>query len=159
MGIKICKCGGMMNYDSYFKAYVCSSCGKMRRISKEKTLKGDNIPELRMNGMTDQELKECITEVKYSDLPKPAKKKIMNMLYDELHKKDWIPCSERMPEVPEGTDDEDCPEYIVTIEASKEATVLKCDPSGTWFDDLGCVYDVTAWQPLPEPYMRGGDLL
>ncbi|MCI8339282.1 MAG: DUF551 domain-containing protein [Lachnospiraceae bacterium] len=47
--------------------------------------------------MTKQELKECIAEVRHSDMPKPAKKKVMNVLYDEPHK-GWIPCSERMPE-------------------------------------------------------------
>lgn len=30
------KCGGIMNYDPYFKAYVCNGCGKMERVSKSR---------------------------------------------------------------------------------------------------------------------------
>ena len=30
--------------------------------------------------MTEQELKECIAEVEHSDIPEPAKEKIMNVL-------------------------------------------------------------------------------
>lgn len=48
--------------------------------------------------MTGQELKECIAEVKYSGIPKLSKKKIMNVLYELLHKSEWIPCCERMPD-------------------------------------------------------------
>lgn len=32
--------------------------------------------------MTDQELKECIAEVKYSAIPKQSKKKIINALME-----------------------------------------------------------------------------
>lgn len=31
---KVCKCGGIMNYDPYFKANVCNTCGKMERIAR-----------------------------------------------------------------------------------------------------------------------------
>lgn len=31
---KVCKCGGIMNFDPYFKANVCNSCGRMERISR-----------------------------------------------------------------------------------------------------------------------------
>lgn len=34
--------------------------------------------------MTDQELKECIAEVKYSAIPKPSKKKILDVLHEKL---------------------------------------------------------------------------
>lgn len=63
-----------------------------------------------------------------------------------------IPVSERLPEVLEGTEDDDCPEFNVTIKGADKATTLKHSPDGTWFDDLGEVYQVVAWQPLPEPY-------
>lgn len=63
----------------------------------------------------------------------------------------WIPVSEHLPEVPEGIDD-DCPEFNVTIKGADKATTLKYSPDGTWFDDLGEVYQVVAWQPLPKPY-------
>lgn len=64
----------------------------------------------------------------------------------------WIPVSERLPEVPEGTEDVYCPEFNVTIKDASKATTLKYAPDGTWFDDSGEVYNVMAWQPLPEPY-------
>lgn len=34
---KIClSCNGIMNYDPYFEANVCSKCGKMERIKNKK---------------------------------------------------------------------------------------------------------------------------
>lgn len=68
----------------------------------------------------------------------------------------WIPVKERLPEVDEDTEetieDDDCPEYIVTIRGASESTTLKYSPDGTWFDENGYVYDVIAWRPHPEPY-------
>ena len=68
----------------------------------------------------------------------------------------WIPVEERLPEVDEDTEetieDDDCPEYIVTIRGASESTTLKYGPDGIWFDENGYVYDVIAWRPLPEPY-------
>lgn len=68
----------------------------------------------------------------------------------------WIPVEERLPEVGEDTEetieDDDCPEYIVTIRGASESTVLKYSPDGAWFDENGYVYDVIAWRPLPESY-------
>lgn len=64
----------------------------------------------------------------------------------------WIPVSKRLPEVPEGTEDFYCPEFNVTIKDASKATTLKYAPDGTWFDDSWEVYNVMAWQPLPEPY-------
>lgn len=64
----------------------------------------------------------------------------------------WIPVEERLPEVPEDIDDEDCPEFNVTIKGASETTTLKCDCDGIWFDDNGFVYPVIAWRPLLEPY-------
>lgn len=71
----------------------------------------------------------------------------------------WIPCEERLPEVDadidETIEDYECPkcqEYNVTIRGASEATTLKYSPEGDWFDCNGYVYDVIAWQPLPESY-------
>lgn len=36
--------------------------------------------------MTDQELIECVTEVKYSAIPEPSKKKIINALMENQQK-------------------------------------------------------------------------
>lgn len=67
----------------------------------------------------------------------------------------WIPCSERLPDVPEGTEDDDCPEFNVTIKGASRAATLRCSSDGTWFDEFGHVYPVIAWQPLPKPYTKG----
>lgn len=64
----------------------------------------------------------------------------------------WIPVEERLPEVPEGADDDDCPEFNVTIKGANRSFTLRCTPDGTWLDEFGHVYPVIAWQPLPEPY-------
>lgn len=68
----------------------------------------------------------------------------------------WIPVEDRLPAVDEDTEetieDDDCPEYIVTIRGASESTTLKYSQDGTWFDENGYVYDVIAWQPLPETY-------
>ena len=72
-----------------------------------------------------------------------------------LKDSNWILVSKRLPEVPEGTEDDDCPEFNVTIKGADKATTLKYSPDGTWFDDFGEVYNVEAWQPLPEAYKGG----
>lgn len=80
----------------------------------------------------------------------------MNHNGDDTEMDSWIPVSERLPEVPEGTEDDDCPEFNVTIRGAEKATTLKYAPDGTWFDDSGEVYNVIAWQLLPEVY-KGGE--
>ncbi len=61
----------------------------------------------------------------------------------------WIPCSQRLPLIPEGEDDR---EFIVMINGADKPTALYCDSHGTWHDDDGNIYDVIAWQLFPEPY-------
>lgn len=75
---------------------------------------------------------------------------------DEVADDSWIPVSERLPEMPEGTEDDDCPEFNVMIKETDKATTLKYSPDGIWFDDFGEVYNVEAWKPLPEAY-KGGE--
>ena len=66
----------------------------------------------------------------------------------------WIPVEDGLPEVCRKIEeDSECPEYNVTIPGAEKATTLKYSPADeTWFDDLGYVYPVIAWQPLPEIY-------
>lgn len=68
----------------------------------------------------------------------------------------WTPVEDRLPEVDvdveEIIEDDDCPEYIVTVDGASESTVLKYSPDGTWFDENGYTYNVVAWRPLPSPY-------
>ncbi len=64
----------------------------------------------------------------------------------------WISVEERLPEVQKELEDAYCPEFNVMIKGAEIATTLNYSWDGTWFDDIGEVYDVVAWQPLPEPY-------
>ena len=95
---------------------------------------------------------ECITD-RYAAAAygyNEAVKRIAEII--RCHNGGWIPVGDRLPGVPPGADDLNCPEFNVTVKGADVATTLKCDPNGTWFDDDGYVYPVIAWQPLPEPY-------
>ena len=63
---------------------------------------------------------------------------IRNYMNDGL-----ISVEERLPEVDEDVEeiieDDDCPEYNVTIREASESTTLKYSPSGSWFDSNGYV--------------------
>lgn len=71
----------------------------------------------------------------------------------------WIPCSERLPEEPEKTDDVEesiysgrLSEYNVMIKGAEKATTLYYAGDGYWYDEVSQeYYPVTKWQPLPEP--------
>ena len=88
----------------------------------------------------------------FNDFEKTQAAYWLKRLDEEQDKHRWIPVEERLPEVPEGTEDDYCPEFNVTIKGAVQATTLKFAPDGTWFDDFGEVYSVIAWQPLPEEY-------
>lgn len=66
----------------------------------------------------------------------------------------WIPVERGFPEVNRTpAEDDECPEFNVTIRGAEKATTLKYSPADhTWFDDMGYVYDVIAWRPMPEVY-------
>lgn len=64
----------------------------------------------------------------------------------------WILVEDGLLEVPKELEDAHCPEFNVTIKGAEKATTLKYSWDGAWFDDNGNVYNVIAWQPLPEPY-------
>lgn len=81
-----------------------------------------------------------------------SSKEDQNRTVELIKSFNWIPVRECLPEVPEGTEDDDCPEFNVTIKGADKATTLKYAPDGTWFDDSGEVYKVVAWKPLPKPY-------
>lgn len=90
-----------------------------------------------------------------NDEPVISKSQAKNIIRKHMND-GWIPVEERLPEVDadieETTEDDDCPEYNVTIRGASESTTLKYRPDGAWFDNNGYVYDVIAWRPLPEPY-------
>ena len=63
----------------------------------------------------------------------------------------WIPSKKHLPKAPEMEDE--YPEFNVMIEGAKIPTTLQYSHDGVWVDDYGNVYNVIAWQPLPEPYI------
>lgn len=76
--------------------------------------------------------------------------------WSERSRAEWIPVNERLP------NQNGC--YIVTriIEDTAISEVCYFDGQNTWHNDNrvnhGRPYlnDITAWQPLPEPYQKGG---
>ena len=73
----------------------------------------------------------------------------LNDSYHQLikgeHNNGWIPCSERLPK--------QNGEYITTIKHKTKSKVLNFDTfDNTWYDDELYLYDVIAWQSLPEMY-------
>ena len=92
---------------------------------------------------------ECVEEIIRKHLSRENGPEITSCSRD---KDGWIPVEERLPEVAGDIDDDNCPEFNVTIDGADKATTLKCSSDGTFFDDNGYVYPVIAWRPLPEPY-------
>lgn len=90
----------------------------------------------------------------------PDQLKIINEEYSRMshelamfrQQNQWTPVSLALPDVPIGTEDDECPEFNVMIKDACHATTLRYAPDGAWFDDSGEVYEVVAWMPLPEPY-------
>ena len=107
-----------------------------------------------------QELEKILEEIEIKIAGSMGKKREGLLEAQDIIRKHmndgWIPVDERLPEVDEDAEetieDDDCPEYIVTIRGASESTTLKYSPDGTWFDENGYVYDVIAWSPMPEVY-------
>ena len=73
----------------------------------------------------------------------------------------WIPCEERLPNEKERVEsyirDKKASEFIVTIKEANRPTTLYLSWDNYWFDENRSFYEVIAWMPLPEPYMKGAD--
>lgn len=100
---------------------------------------------------------------------------LMMYFREELQNTDndgWIPCSERLPEetdedlagdyldnLDELIEKDVFKPYLVTIEGAKVPTELYYVGSAgevLWYDVITEeFYKVTAWQPLPQPYVKG----
>lgn len=116
----------------------------------------DRLSEYENTDLTPQQIKDmqfCLRE----------KSRECGELRRELQKlknkeDGWISVEERLPEVSRRIEEDDeCPEYNVTIQGAEKSTTLKYSPDdSTWFDDLGYTYPVVAWRPLPEPYQPEG---
>lgn len=108
------------------------------------------------------ELNQLITSVKEMIKDGESAEKILKGLLTDLKayvnstEDNWIPVSERLPSVDEmlksyvrnhyGS------EFIVMIKGANTPTTLYRTLDGFWVDDKRDTYEVTAWQPLPEPW-------
>ena len=103
----------------------------------------------------DQEKKNAALSIRHTTGYKAGQIRIAERIEEIIRKHmndGWIPVEKGLPEVSEDIDDDDCPEFNVTIDGADKATTLKCSSDGTFFDENGYVYHVIAWRPLPEPY-------
>lgn len=82
--------------------------------------------------------------------------KVKEIIREQSKVSEWIPCSERFPEVGE--------EVLVTylgISSKKPhcSGIAFIDESGRWYwSENGIskvMVEIIAWMPLPEPYIRG----
>lgn len=69
----------------------------------------------------------------------------------------WIPVEERLPNEEEFKEaycrNKYAAEFVVMIEGATRPTTLYYK-NGSWFDEERNYYNVVAWQPLPEPYIK-----
>jgi len=74
----------------------------------------------------------------------PRVSKIVNQV-DEEHNNGWIPCSERLPETFE-------PKAKAYLTTNEDGMIGVSYYHHGWSNGYESVFDVIAWQPLPEPY-------
>lgn len=91
-------------------------------------------------------------------------KSIISCISKQPQTDKWIPYRDRLPEEPskipltvneleQMVEDEIFQECIVMMYGAKKSTTLYYTGNGEWYDPVTEeFYDVTAWQPLPEPY-------
>lgn len=86
------------------------------------------------------------------------KGKTIRQWIDEIQKREWIPCSERLPEI----DSSDTDQFVLISCWSKadnyfvqESLVYKDSNNQICFDSLYYKDEVLAWMELPEPYKAG----
>lgn len=85
--------------------------------------------------------------------------KEIRYLEDKLAEREWIPCSERLPDLDghylvtaKGAMN---PDYV-TVGCCLRTTKLDNKWIRRWDDETGYPMEVIAWMPLPEPY-RGDE--
>ncbi len=110
--------------------------------------------------MTEREFNKTVGAVVASFLPQNEKRELIESIRameEETKNNGWIPCSERLPSQEERLKSY-CrnmygSSFIVMIEGASIPTTLYMKMNEDyWFDEDKNIYDVIAWQPLPEPY-------
>lgn len=95
--------------------------------------------------------KSCISEIKgYCQATISRAEDIVQEVAEEYNS-GWIPCSDRLPE--------EYGEYLIwwtDITGKQCYEITEYEPVGGWIGDIPQavegIYNVIAWQPLPEPY-------
>ena len=87
-----------------------------------------------------------------------AKSCAIHSVIEELEQEPrWIPVSERLPEPQANGGDKDLSEWVlVSLSTSKFDTVcgaFYCFSEKKWYRERVAFGTVTAWMPLPKPYM------
>lgn len=79
--------------------------------------------------------------------------KIIRSHMDEVKNDDWIPVEERLPEEDGRYKGRKVIDVLVTTAKGKATKVQRQSHNGYWW--WGRIYgEPTAWQPLPEPYIK-----
>lgn len=96
---------------------------------------------------------EHLEKIQFSSYTKPliTIEDVEKIIRKHMGNDGWIPSKKHLPKAPEMEDE--YPEFNVMIEGAKTPTTLQYSHDGVWVDDYGNVYNVIAWQPLPEPYI------
>lgn len=103
--------------------------------------------------LTPQELRECLVEIKYSDIPIPTQKKIIDALLGK-YKDNWITVEERLPKEGDSVLLQDR-EGNIAIGICKYIKGMKGFECGDWW---ASVINYLAWMPLPAPYREDGEV-
>ena len=104
--------------------------------------------------MTEQDLKECIAEVKHSAIQEQSKEKIINTLQGNR----WIPITDRYPK-----NDNFILLSFDNFSLPMVGRYEKYENGGAFYlgdEDIPCSKQdlfVIAWRPLPEPYKESED--
>ena len=83
----------------------------------------------------------------------------IEMLSEKARGQEWIPCEERLPSEKERVEsyirDKKASEFIVMLKEASRPTTLYLSWDNYWFDENRIFYEVIAWMPLPESYIKG----
>lgn len=99
---------------------------------------------------------------KQSTVVNECKRSFREMIDEQPTIGGWIPCSERLPDLPE--DNEPYKIYMVTLDNGDVCLGVYRNDDKEWYTRMSqseLVYstkhDVLAWMPLPEPYRSEGE--
>jgi hypothetical protein len=97
----------------------------------------------------ENEISDLHNRLDIAEYNKGYKEEITITTLEAENKGEWIPVSERLPDIHNC-----CMKYLVTYKHGQICTAFFTETNGRcWWS----VDDIEAWQPLPEPYKKGGE--